>query len=102
MRIELLYFEGCPNVMATLERLNSILETSGLNCSVMQTHVVDDEMAQSVRFLGSPTVRINGVDIEPSARSRIDFGIMCRTYDGSGVPPEDVIRLAIEEAEHAR
>src|SRR5215510_7956678 len=100
MRIELFYFDGCPNVKATLERLNRILETSGLNCCVMQTHVGDYEMAQFVGFLGSPTVRINGVDIEPSARSRTDFGITCRTYDGNGVPSEDLIRHAIEEAEH--
>ena len=46
------------------------------------------------------TIRINGLDIEPSARQRITFGMMCRTYEGSGgVPSEDLIRSAIAEAQ---
>jgi hypothetical protein len=53
-------------------------------------------MAVTTDFLGSPTVRINGLDIEPSARQRTAFGMMCRTYEGSGsVPSEDLIRSAI-------
>ena len=97
MKIEVFYFDGCPHVRATVERLNRVLEESGLNCPITQTRVGDHEAAQSVGFLGSPTVRINDVDIDPSARSRTEFGIMCRTYDGSGVPPEAMFRSAIAE-----
>jgi hypothetical protein len=100
MKIELLYFDGCPNVTATVERLNRILAESGLNHPVTLTRVGDLQTAQSVGFLGSPTIRINGVDIVPSARTRTDFGIMCRTYDGTGVPSEALIRNAISEAQH--
>ncbi|MEO7144953.1 MAG: hypothetical protein ABI165_15760, partial [Bryobacteraceae bacterium] len=58
--------------------------------------------AVHIGFLGSPTVRIDGVDIERSARQRTSFGMMCRTYDGSGgVPSEELIRRAITEAEAA-
>jgi hypothetical protein len=54
----------------------------------------------SIGFQGSPTIRINGLDIELSARQRITFGMMCRTYKGSGgVPSEDLIRKAIKDAE---
>ena len=56
-------------------------------------------MALIVAFLGSPTVRIDGLDIEPSARQRTDFGMMCRRYKGSGgVPSEDLIHSAITAA----
>jgi len=98
MKVELLYFDGCPNVGPTGERLKRILAESGLEDSVTLTRVGDRETAQSVGFLGSPSIRINGVDVEPSARSRTDFGMMCRTYDGGGIPPEAMIRRAIAEA----
>ena len=56
-------------------------------------------MAVRIGFLGSPTVRIDGLDIEPSARQRTAFGMMCRTYEGGGgVPSEDLIRNAITRA----
>jgi hypothetical protein len=61
--------------------------------------VADANAARELRFLGSPTVRINGMDIEPSARSRNYYGMMCRTYDGGGVPPEDLIRMAVSETQ---
>jgi hypothetical protein len=100
MEIEILYLAGCPHVRPTLDRLHRILETNGLACPILRTRVMSVEAAQSVRFLGSPTVRINGIDIEPSARSRTDFGIMCRTYEGSGgIPSEALIRSAIAEAD---
>jgi hypothetical protein len=70
----------------------------GLTCPVIETKVEDSDMAVSLGFLGSPTVRINGLDIEPSARHRTAFGMMCRTYGTSGVPHEDLIRKAITQA----
>jgi hypothetical protein len=48
--------------------------------------------------VGSPSVRIDGLDIEPSARQRTAFGMMCRTYESGGVPSEDLIRSAITTA----
>jgi hypothetical protein len=49
-----------------------------------------------MRFLGSPTIRVNDEDIEPAARRRTDYGFMCRTYraeDGTttGIPPAVLI-----------
>ena len=99
MKIELLYFDGCPNVTATLERLKGILAEIGLNAPIILTKVADREMAQLAGFLGSPTIRINGVDIEPSARSSKDYGLMCRMYEVNGGAPSDaMIRLAVVEA----
>ena len=99
MKIEVLYIDGCPHFPATVDAVKNSLGQFGLNCPIIEMSVTDQEMAMRIGFLGSPTVRINGLDIEPSARSRSDFGIMCRTYDGSsGVPSEDLIRSAITTA----
>ncbi len=96
MKIEVLYFDGCPNVEPTMERLKGVLVESGTNNSIFLTRVSVQASAQALRFLGSPTIRINEVDIEPSAASRTDYGLMCRAYSGSGgVPSEAMIRSAI-------
>ena len=98
MKVEVFHFDECPNVTPTVERLKRILAENGLSDPITLVRVGDHAAAQSTRFLGSPTVRIDGLDIEPSARSRSDFGIICRTYGASGVPSETIIRRAIAEA----
>jgi hypothetical protein len=42
--------------------------------------VETDEEAQRLRFLGSPTVRVDGRDVEPGVDARDDFGLKCRLY----------------------
>jgi len=98
MRIEILCIDECPHFLVTVDAVKEVLGQCGLTCPIIETRVEDQDMAVTTGFLGSPTVRINGVDIEPSARSRTDFGIMCRRYEGGGVPPESLIRRAIAEA----
>jgi hypothetical protein len=97
MKVEVLYFEGCPNHLPTLERIRKVLDEERCDVEVREIPVPDLETAQSVRFLGSPTVRVNGNDIEPAARERMDFGLMCRRYAG-GVPSLELIRNAIRSA----
>jgi hypothetical protein len=57
------------------------------------------EAAESERFLGSPTVRVNGVDVDPTAAERSDFGLKCRIYRSteraSPLPPEHWIRTTL-------
>ena len=85
-------------MLPTFMRVGDVLDGLELESSFSAQMIVE-ENAVPFKFLGSPTVRINGVDIEPSARSRTDFGMMCRRYeDGSGVPPKDLIRAAVLEA----
>jgi hypothetical protein len=98
MTIEILYIEGCPNLPATVEAVKNALRQVERNCPITETKVGDQGMALHVGFLGSPTIRVDGLDIEPSARLRTTYGMMCRTYEGSGgVPSEQLIRRAIEE-----
>jgi hypothetical protein len=62
--------------------------------------VESEEDARRSRFLGSPTVRVDGRDIEPGADRRTDYGLKCRLYrtpDGIvGVPPDTVIVDALK------
>jgi hypothetical protein len=55
-------------------------------------------------FLGSPTVRVDGVDIDPSAAERADFGVKCRLYRSdhgqSPLPPEEWIAAALTPREN--
>ena len=99
MKIEVLYIDGCPHFPATVDAVKKCWGQSELTCVITEISVTDQKTAVQIGFLGSPTVRINGLDIEPSARHRTAFGMMCRTYEGSGVPSEDLIREAIKDAE---
>jgi len=102
MKIEILYFEGCPNHKPAVERVQEILREEGISADVVEVNVSDSRIAHDIGFLGSPTVRVNGLDAEPSATDARDYGIMCRTYaaDGGreGVPPRGMLRIAIRAA----
>jgi len=99
MRIQLLYFDGCPNHETLLPRLRAILAAEAVDEEVELRRVESLEAAERERFLGSPTVRIDGDDVEPGAGERTDFGLKCRLFrsdaGASGVPPEEWITAAI-------
>lgn len=102
MKIEVLYFDGCPNHQFAVERVKEVLAEENLTTEINEINVSDAATAQALRFLGSPTVRIDGLDVEPSARLRGDYGMMCRTYMESGrregLPSRGLIHAAIKEA----
>ena len=97
MKIEVLYFEGCPHHLTTLERIHQVLREEGCDAEVGEVLVPDVETARSVNFLGSPTVRVNGIDIDPTAKEQTDFGLMCRRY-ANGIPSHELIRDAVRSA----
>ena len=97
MKIEVLYVPNCPNHGVAMERLRAILSAESFQKHVNEVLVKDAEMAQSLKFPGSPTIRINGQDVEP--REEATFGLMCRLYSvGGGVPSQQKLRAAIEKA----
>jgi hypothetical protein len=105
VRIEVLYFDGCPNHEALLPRLRELLVSEGISCEIDLRGITDDEAAQRERFLGSPTVRVNGQDVEPDAEKRSDYGMKCRLYHTpsglSGEPEEEWLRAALHAADRA-
>ena len=99
MDIEILTFEGCPNRSETLDRVRLALDDERIAARIDEIEVATPDAAAVLRFLGSPSVRINGHDVEPGADERADFGFMCRTYTESGciegTPSTRMIRAAI-------
>jgi len=100
MKIELLYFDGCPNHEPALEVLRQVLAEDGVDAPVETVNVTSDEQAVRHRFLGSPSIRIDGRDVEKEARAA-DFGRGCRIYlwNGTpkGYPSREMIRAAVRE-----
>jgi hypothetical protein len=79
-RVELLYFDGCPNVEETRLAVESVAEGTEVRMVLVETP--DD--AERLCFLGSPTVRVDGRDIEPGADERSDYALACRVYRTPG------------------
>lgn len=94
-RVDVLYIDDCPHVNATADRVRAVASHLGLEIDLKLVRVATFEDAQRIRFMGSPTVRVEGVDIDPSASTQSNFGVCCRTYDGAGVPPETMIAAAL-------
>jgi hypothetical protein len=102
MKIEVLYFEGCPHHVMATKAVRDTLHSLGRNDEIHQVEIRTPAEAQAMGFVGSPSIRIDGADIEPWARAAKTFGLSCRTYShGSqrgGVPSSEQLRRAIEES----
>lgn len=102
MIVEMLHTEGCPHAEEYLPRLRRLVTEAGVSEPVRVRTVADTEDAQRERFLGSPTVRVDGRDVDPGAGARRDYGLSCRLYRGpsglSGRPPDEWV-LALLRAD---
>jgi hypothetical protein len=102
-RVELLWWEGCPSTERALSDLRSALSDLGLDPDSVQLREVrtDAEAAQQ-RFPGSPTILIDGTDLQPTGEHE-PGGLTCRLYrrrDGriSPTPDPDDVRDALRRA----
>ncbi|SRR5260370_11063614 len=97
--VEILYFEGCPHYEGARKLVERVSGKLGLSPEIRLVHVPDVDAAARLRFLGSPTVRVNGRDVEPGADERDVFAFGCRVYDaGAGVPDVRLVRDALVAA----
>jgi hypothetical protein len=98
--IEILYFHGCPSHEKLLPIVERLADQTG--AALRLRCVETPEAAETERFLGSPTVRVNGVDVDPTASERADFGLKCRIYRSdegqSPLPPERWIHEALKRS----
>ena len=101
-KIELLWWEGCPSWERALENLSEVMRELGLDPSEILVREVDgEEAARTEEFYGSPTIKVNGKDIQPP-RPKEHVGLACRIYhlrDGRVSPtpdPEDVKDVLVE------
>jgi len=96
MRIELLYWDGCPSYPEALELLRDV---AGPGAEIEVREVRTDEEAEALHFPGSPTIRVDGRDVDPAgAASRP--ALNCRIYhlpDGrvSPVPSREQLEAAL-------
>jgi hypothetical protein len=85
MKIEILYFEGFPNHKPAIELVRQVLREVGSSAEVAEVNVPDAATAAAARFIGSLTIRVDGLDVEPRSphRTRIPR-LTCRTYLADG------------------
>ena len=97
--IEVLAFEGCPNTEPTIALVQRLVNEMRLDVEVRRVEVPDAETAVAQRFLGSPSIRVNGRDVEPGADARSDYAFSCRVYRTEsglkGAPEERWLRNAL-------
>ncbi len=98
MRVSFLYYEDCPSYELALERLRSVMAEEGIPGEVEVIKVETEEQARELRFVGSPTIRVDGQDIDPPSDPR--YALACRAYRLedhriSPLPSKDMIRRAL-------
>ena len=102
MKVELLWFEDCPNHKPAEVMLNEVLVENGVDVEIERIEVPDLETGNRVTFPGSPTIRINGIDVETDWEVCDDCTPRCRLYfteNGfSGLPQRDWIEDAVKAA----
>jgi hypothetical protein len=101
-RVELLFWDGCPSHPQALADLRAAMADLGLDPDAVDVReVATDARAETERFVGSPTIRVDGEDINPPGDEPV--GLTCRVYrlrDGriSPTPDPAAVREALENA----
>jgi hypothetical protein len=98
-RVEILTFEGCPNAEPARALVERVMRALGIEQEVVSISVDDLDAAERLHFLGSPTIRADGRDVEPGADARTEYTLACRIYATptglSNLPDEAWIRSAL-------
>ena len=91
MEVELLFWDGCPSHPAALADLRAALADVGADPDLVHVReVATDADAAAEAFVGSPTIRIAGRDVQPPGDE--PSGLTCRVYrrrDGRIAPTPD-------------
>ena len=102
MNIELLWFKGCPNHIPAEALVLDVARKLGVTANIRRIEVPDEATGKRVCFPGSPTLRVNGVDVEPGWECCEECTPRCRIYvtpDGfSGLPPRQWVVDALVNA----
>ncbi len=98
MKVEVLYFDGCPSYRTAQRTLMEVLDEEGMEAEVNLVAMNTDEEARRLRFPGSPTIRVDGEDLFPVGE-REDWRLGCRVYatpEGlKGLPTTEMLREAL-------
>ena len=99
MKVELFYWRGCPSYPEAQRLVEEVLARAGVDAAVELREVETDEQAAELRFPGSPTIRIDGRDVDPPGADAPP-ALTCRIYhlpDGrvSPVPTREQIEVVL-------
>ena len=90
MLVEVLTFDGCPHGEPAFDLAHATVAELDVKAEVRLVSVTESQTAEA-RFLGSPSIRVDGRDVEPGAHMRTDFSRSCRLYhtsQGSSALPD--------------
>jgi hypothetical protein len=100
--VEVLYVEHCPNFPAALGLVERVAADLGVDPEVRTTMINDQAAAEQARFVGSPTIRVDGRDVDPESELAAEYTLECRLnwhkHRLAGYPPERSIRDALLRA----
>lgn len=107
-RVELLWFQGCGNHHAARVMLRELLSELAPGTTIDNIEATEPAIAERHRFPGSPTIRVDGRDVDPSYEDPVDYTPRCRLYwtaEGlRGVPErawvEAALRASLERHHH--
>jgi hypothetical protein len=103
MDVEFLYWDGCPSHPQALAELRGAMSELALDPStIVVREIATEQQANRERFVGSPTIRVDGADIQPPDGEPV--ALTCRVYhrrDGRVSPTPDPadVRAALEAAQ---
>ncbi len=99
-KIGIFFIEGCPGVLPAAKHIKEVIAEESIDAEISLILIETPEDARQLHFTGSPTVRINGIDIETNIKDIKDYALRSRLYtiDGknSDYPSKDMIRAAIK------
>jgi hydroxyacylglutathione hydrolase len=100
--VEVLYSHGCPCYQGALALVERVRDELGIEAEVRPVLVADQAAAERAQFPGSPTVRVDGRDVEPGSDPPVEITLDCRLYRHphrlAGHPREEWVRDALLEA----
>ena len=100
--VEVLYVQDCPHYPATLALVQRVLADLAIGAEVRTTLISDQAAAEQARFAGSPTVRVDGHDVEPGSEPPAEIVVGCRLYRlehrFAGQPAHGWVRAALLSA----
>jgi len=99
-KIEFLFWEDCPSHPRAWELLREVMDQEGIEVPIERIEVLTDEQAARLGFPGSPTIRVDGADIDPAGAAQMGSALTCRIYileNGrySPLPSREMIRRAL-------
>ena len=101
MVIEVLYVPGCPHHQPAIDSLKDVLRSTTIDAPIQEIAVMDEAMASRLKFPGSPTIRIDGNDVESNHAE--SYSLACRLYsNGTGVPSREILERALAQAKEEK